>query len=129
MKIIWIICLALISPAYALTVDTPLPDPALEARAKALFTQVRCVVCAGEAIADSPAEVARDMRREVRGMIAKGHSNDEIKELLVTRYGAQILMAPPMADRHLLIWLLPLLLLAAGVLFVWRQLRRKGHSC
>lgn len=109
----WLLVMS--SAALALNLDTPLPDAAQEARAKALFHDIRCVVCAGEAIADSPAEVARDMRREVRARIKGGDSDAAIKAYLVSRYGDAVLMRPPFKPATLLLWFGPLLLLAGGV--------------
>ncbi|MDX2074507.1 MAG: cytochrome c-type biogenesis protein [Alphaproteobacteria bacterium] len=116
----------LISPAAALTVDAKLPDRAQEARAQALFHELRCVVCQGEAIADSPADVARDLRRVVREEIASGKSDDEVKSFLVDHYGERVLMMPVKNTRNAPLWLLPLILLLGGALFAWKRLFRRG---
>ena len=108
-------CWLLAGSAFALTVDTPLPDAVQEAQAKALFQEIRCMVCAGEAIADSPAEVAHDMRRDIRARIAAGDSNATIKAYLVSRYGDAVLMRPPLKTSTLTLWLAPLALLLAGI--------------
>lgn len=121
--------LALLSPAaYALVADAPLPDPAQESRARALFYEIRCVVCQGESVADSPAEVARDVRRAIRDEIANGASDEQVKQLLVSRYGEHILMRPPFHAGTLLLWLAPLLLLAGGALLMRRYFRSAGAA-
>lgn len=93
-----------------------LPDPEQEARARALFEQVRCVVCQNESIDDSEAELARDLRAVVREQVAAGRSDREIKAFLVERYGDFVLLRPPVSGRTLVLWGAPFaLLLAAGV--------------
>jgi len=123
----FLLFLLFVTPAYALTVDTPLPDAAQEARAQALFHELRCVVCQSEAIADSPAEVARDMRRVVREEIAAGKTDEETKAMLVAQYGERVLMKPPVQN-HRLLWFAPLLLLLAGGAFAWKNLFGRGQS-
>lgn len=121
MALLW---LALCAQANALTVDTPLPDAAQEARARALFYEIRCVVCQSESIADSPADVAADLRRAVRERIVAGDGNETIKAYLSSRYGDAVLMRPPLEARTLALWFGPLLLLLAGGLLAWRRLFR-----
>ncbi|NCY25215.1 MAG: cytochrome c-type biogenesis protein CcmH [Alphaproteobacteria bacterium] len=109
--------LVLAAPALALAPEAPLPDPAQEARAKALFYELRCVVCAGESVADSPAQVAGDVRREVRERVAAGESDDAILALMAQHYGSGILMTPPLSGATIALWLGPLaMLLLAGLL-------------
>jgi len=118
------IFLLLASPAFALSVDAPLADKAQEAHAKALFHEIRCVVCVSEAIADSPAEVARDMRRTIRERIAAGEGGEQIKASLAAEYGDVILMKPPLKKSTIVLWFAPwVILLAAG--FVVSLLFRK----
>ncbi|MFO0389229.1 MAG: cytochrome c-type biogenesis protein CcmH [Alphaproteobacteria bacterium] len=104
----------LAAPALALTLDAPLPDVAAEARAKAIFTQIRCVVCQSESIADSPADIAKDMRAEIRKQVAAGITDEAIIASLTERYGDMVLMRPPLNKNTALLWLAPLLLLVAG---------------
>lgn len=104
----------LAAPALALTLDAPLPDVAAEARAKAIFTQIRCVVCQSESIADSPADIAKDMRAEIRKQVAAGIKDEAIIASLTERYGDMVLMRPPLNKNTALLWLAPLLLLVAG---------------
>ena len=93
--------------------DRPLPDAAQEARAQALFDDIRCVVCQHEAIADSPAVIAADMRGLVREQIAAGRSDAEIKRDLVRRYGDFVLFQPPVRAGTWLLWFGPFAVLAA----------------
>lgn len=94
-----------------------LKDPALEARAVALQKQLRCVVCQGESLDESNAQIAKDLRRLIRKRILAGYSNDAIKAYLVSRYGDFILMKPPLKAETYALWFGPLivLLIAAGV--------------
>lgn len=106
--------------------DRPLPDAAQEARARALFGDIRCVVCQHESIADSPAGIAADMRRLVREEIAAGKSDQAVRQDLVRRYGDYILFQPPVRAGTWLLWFGPFaLVLGAGAVFVWRSRRRR----
>lgn len=118
-KIIAIIVLLFISSsALALNVDIPLSDATQEARAVALFHEIRCVVCVSEAIADSPAEVAGDMRRDIRSKITDGASDEDIKNLLVSQYGDVILMKPPLNASTVFLWFGPWIIVVMGLFFV-----------
>jgi len=122
-------CFALGTPALAqeppAAPDRPLPDAAQEARAQALFDDIRCVVCQHEAIADSPAGIAGDMRGLVRDQIADGASDQQIRTDLVRRYGDFVLFKPPVRGGTWLLWFGPLILmLAAGALILLRGRRR-----
>ena len=90
-------------------------DPALEARARALSSELRCLVCQNELIDDSEAPLARDIRILIRERIGKGESNDAVRDYLVSRYGDFILLKPPFKPETLLLWLSPLLVLGLGV--------------
>lgn len=107
-------------PALALGLEEPLPDAAQEARARALFHEIRCVVCEGESIADSPADIAGLLRRDIREKIAAGSSDADIRSLLVSHYGTSILMDPPLRSSTWLLWFGPALILAlATLLAAW----------
>ena len=115
----------LVAPAvFALTVEEPLSDQALEARAQVLFHEIRCVVCQGEAISDSPAEVAADFRRAIRHEIVDGKSNEQIKTYLASRYGDGILMNPPFKGSTWLLWGGPLLMVLGAIACAVRYFRR-----
>ncbi len=110
------------TPAAALTIDQPLPNPAQETRARALFQELRCVVCQGESVADSPADVAADMRRAVRQAVARGETDETIKQTFVAHYGERVLMLPSFREGNLPLWLAPLVCLLVGGVFAWRRL-------
>lgn len=106
--------------------DRPLPDAAQEARAQRLFDDIRCVVCQHEAIADSPAGIASDMRGLVREQIAAGRTDKAIREDLVRRYGDFVLFKPPVRLGTWLLWFGPLaaLLAVAAALLVFARRRK-----
>ena len=110
--------------------DRPLTDPTQEARARALFGDIRCVVCQHESIADSPAGIAADLRGLVREQIAAGKTDDEIKADLLRRYGDYVLFKPPLRIGTWLLWFGPFALAAgAGVVLVLRaRLRSAGEA-
>ena len=109
--------------------DRPLADASQEARAQALFKEVRCVVCQHEAIADSPAGVAGDMRRLIREEIAAGASDQAVRDDLVRRFGDYVLFTPPVRAGTWLLWFGPfaLVLLAVAVLAL-RARRRPAEA-
>lgn len=105
--------------------DRPLTDPAQEARARALFGDIRCVVCQHESIADSPAGIAADLRGLVREQIAAGKTDAQIKDDLIRRYGDYVLFQPPVRIGTWLLWFGPFALAAgAGMVLVLRARRR-----
>jgi cytochrome c-type biogenesis protein CcmH len=108
--------------------DRPLPDATQEARAQRLFDDIRCVVCQHEAIADSPAGIASDMRGLVREQIAAGRTDKAIREDLVRRYGDFVLFKPPVRLGTWLLWFGPLaaLLAVAAALLIFAR-RRKAE--
>jgi cytochrome c-type biogenesis protein CcmH len=106
---------------------TQLPDARAEAKASALMREVRCVVCQGQSVADSDAELAGDMRALIRRRIAAGESPDDVRMWLVARYGAWISYSPPLGPETWLLWIAPALFLILGLVIVRRRLRgRKG---
>ncbi len=120
-----ILCLLLAFPATAIDDREQLADPALEARARTLFKEVRCVVCQNQSIDDSEADIARDLRIIIREQIDDGRSNKEILSFLTARYGDYVLLEPPFRMSTLLLWISPLLLLLAGGGLAWMALRRR----
>jgi cytochrome c-type biogenesis protein CcmH len=107
-------------------------DPQLEARARTLYDQLRCVVCQSQSIDDSNAPLAADLRAVVRERLLAGDSNAEVKAYLQERYGDYVLMLPPVQGNTLALWLFPLIVLAGGgtaiVLFVRGQKRRAAGA-
>ncbi len=102
------------SAAFADYGPEKLSDPKLEARAVALQRNLRCVVCQGESLDESNAQLADDLRRLIRARIAQGQSDKEIIRFLVSRYGNVILMKPPLETGTYALWFGPLLVLLAG---------------
>lgn len=105
--------------------DAPLADAAQEARARALFQEVRCVVCQHESIADSPAGIAADMRRLVREEVSAGKTDDQVRQDLVRRWGDYILFRPPFRLSTLLLWLGPFVMVLGGAFVLWRRRSRR----
>jgi cytochrome c-type biogenesis protein CcmH len=103
-----------------------LKDPAQEAHARALFRQIRCVVCQSESIDESDADIARDLRQRVRQEVAAGASDTAIKADLVSRYGEFVLLRPRFSPGNAILWISPFLVVALGAGFV--LLRRRPVS-
>jgi cytochrome c-type biogenesis protein CcmH len=119
----------LIAQAFAFSADDALEDPALEERAKDLHDGLRCMVCNGQAISDSNAELARDMRLIVREKIAAGQSDEQIVKFLTDRYGDYVLLSPPVKPANYVLWFGPvavLLIGGASIYFLFR--RRRAHG-
>ncbi len=121
-----VLALVLLAAAAAQAVqpDEVMKDPALEARARTLSSELRCMVCQNQSIDDSDASLARDIRLLIRDRIAKGESNEAVRAFLVSRYGAFILLKPPLEPHTLLLWLSAPLTLALGALAIWAAMRR-----
>jgi cytochrome c-type biogenesis protein CcmH len=103
-------------------------DPVLEKRMIGLAEKLRCLVCQNESLASSHAELAEDLRREVREQMAKGKDDKEIIEYLVTRYGDFVLYEPPMKSYTLLLWFGPFALLLGGAGMLVYQLRKRRKT-
>lgn len=116
------------SPALAVNPDEVLDDPLLEARAREISQDLRCVVCRGENIDESNADIARDLRLLVRERILAGDTNDEVIAFVVDRYGEYVLMKPTTGGANLLLWGAGpvLFLIAAGIGFAF--LRRRSST-
>lgn len=119
--------LALAAPALAQVGDTTyrLNDPALEARAREVGRELRCLVCQNQSIEDSDAQLARDLRVLVREQIGQGASNEEALRFVHQRYGDFVLLKPPVRASTVLLWGTPLLALGGGALAVFLLLRRR----
>ncbi len=114
--------------AHAVQPNEMLADPALEARARALSAEMRCMVCQNQSIDDSDAQLAHDIRVLIREHLAKGESDDTVREFLVSRYGDFILLKPPLQLNTLMLWGGPPLLLLGGALFLLSSLRRRSQA-
>ena len=102
-------------------------DPALEARMVAITAELRCLVCQNETIAASPADLAVDLRRQVREMLGQGKTNREIIDYMTARYGDFVLYRPPVKNTTALLWFGPAVLLAGGLTTLWLVLRRRSR--
>lgn len=105
--------------------NRPLADPAKEAQAKRLMETLRCLVCQGQSIADSDAELAGDMRALVRQRIAAGETPGAVRAWLIQRYGDYVTYDPPLNRLTAPLWLAPLILLGIGGLIASRSFKRK----
>lgn len=119
------LAVGLAAPAFAVQPDEVLDDPALEARARDLSAELRCMVCQNESIDASNAPLARDIRILLRERLEKGDSNREVLDYLVSRYGEFVLLKPRLSAHTLLLWLTPLLVLLVGGWMVVGGLRRR----
>jgi cytochrome c-type biogenesis protein CcmH len=104
------------------------PDEAAERRFNAIVAELRCLVCQNESLADSSAELAHDLRREIRNMVEAGRSEDEIMAFMVGRYGDFVRYRPPLKGSTVLLWFGPALLFAGGVGGLFVCLRRRAHA-
>jgi cytochrome c-type biogenesis protein CcmH len=102
-------------------------DPVAEKRLQGLSEELRCLVCQNQNIADSNAELAQDLRREIRGMIQAGKTDKEIIDFMVTRYGDFVLYRPPVKGITLLLWGGPIALLLLGLFALQRYLRQRAR--
>ena len=117
--------LAAAMPALAVQPDEVLKDPALEARARALSRDLRCMVCQNQSIDDSDAPLARDLRILVRERLTAGDSDRQVIDFLVARYGDFVLLKPPLTGETALLWFTPLLVLLIAGAGLWLWLRRR----
>jgi cytochrome c-type biogenesis protein CcmH len=117
--------------AWAVQPDEILSDPVLEARARALSQELRCMVCQNQSIDDSDAPLARDLRVLVRERLQAGDSDRQVIDFLVARYGEFVLLKPRFSSRTALLWLAPgaiVLLGAFGLVMLSRHARRCGRG-
>jgi len=105
--------------------DVQLPDPKQEAKAQALMETLRCLVCQGQAISDSNAELAGDMRSLVRERIAAGEDPEAVRAWLVKRYGSWVTYDPPFDRSTWLLWLAPVIFVAIGIFVARGSLKRR----
>jgi cytochrome c-type biogenesis protein CcmH len=111
-------------PAHAVEPGEMLQDPALEARARHLSQELRCLVCQNQSIDDSNAELARDLRVLVRERLSAGDSDAAVLAFVEARYGEFVLLRPRLSAHTLLLWLTPLLLLVGAAITLLRHTRR-----
>jgi cytochrome c-type biogenesis protein CcmH len=125
-----VVMMALLQPVAARAVepDEVLADRALEARARQLSAELRCLVCQNQSIDESNAPLAKDLRLLVRERLTAGDSDDAVLDFIVARYGSFVLLKPPLGPETILLWTAPLVLLlgiGAGILL---RLRQRGES-
>jgi cytochrome c-type biogenesis protein CcmH len=114
------------NPAFAVLPEEQLKDPVLEARARNLSKELRCVVCQNQTIDDSDAPLAADLRAILRERLVAGDTDEQAKAYLVERYGDFVLLKPPMNSATLFLWFGPALLLFGGAFGVWRYWRGRS---
>jgi cytochrome c-type biogenesis protein CcmH len=110
--------LTALTPAHAVRPDEVLADPSLEARARAISAELRCMVCQNQSIDDSDAPLARDLRILVRERLKQGESDGAVRAFLTARYGDFVLLKPPLKPETVLLWGGPGLILLMGTLAI-----------
>jgi cytochrome c-type biogenesis protein CcmH len=104
-----------------------LTDAALQSRFESITKELRCLVCQNESIADSNADLALDLRRQVREMLVDGKSDDAIFKFMTDRYGAFVRFAPPLESKTLLIWGAPFFMVIVGAFIIFRVVRQRSR--
>src|ERR1700744_169188 len=117
----------LVVSRLVLAVDpTEMPTPELEARYLSLTHELRCMQCQNESIADSPVNLAADLRREVREMLLQGKSDEDVRNFMVARYGEFILFRPRFSTRNFWLWATPGVLLLIGAIIAVRVVQQRS---
>ncbi|RWK19148.1 MAG: cytochrome c-type biogenesis protein CcmH [Mesorhizobium sp.] len=116
--LVLLLALVFAGAAQAVKPDEVLPDPALEARARALSEGLRCMVCQNQSIDESDADLARDLRILVRQRLVAGDTDQQVMDYIVSRYGEFVLLKPRFSLSNALLWGTPVLLLLAGGIFI-----------
>lgn len=119
------LALAFASAAFAQASEVVKPDAKVERRLKSLAEELRCLVCQNQTIADSSAPLAVDLRNQIRGQIAQGRSDDQIRDYMVERYGDFVLYRPPFKASTAVLWVGPFVLLALGIAVLFKVTRRR----
>jgi cytochrome c-type biogenesis protein CcmH len=127
-KLIAAVWLVLVLPVQALEPSEMLKDPALEARARALSAELRCLVCQNQSIDESEAPLAKDLRVLIRERLTAGDSDAAIMDFIVARYGEFVLLRPRFSGETALLWLGPFLIVAIAGIFLLTRRRRLAES-
>lgn len=127
-RLVLLLLAALLLPAFAKDAQPLAGDPVLEARVMALAVELRCLVCQNQTIADSHAELAVDLRNQIREMMKNGQSDDQIRRYMTDRYGDFVLYKPPFKTSTALLWAGPPLLLVAALVALFVMLRRRQNA-
>jgi cytochrome c-type biogenesis protein CcmH len=114
-------------PVAGLDAHGQLQNPALQARFERIAKELRCLQCQNESIADSNADLARDLRRQVREMLVAGKSDDAIFSFMTDRYGEFVRFAPPLSPKTALIWGAPFFMLLLGAAIIYRVVRQRSR--
>ncbi|RWM83745.1 MAG: cytochrome c-type biogenesis protein CcmH [Mesorhizobium sp.] len=117
-SLILLLTLLFVGAALAVKPDEVLADPALEARARTLSEELRCMVCQNQSIDESDADLARDLRVLVRQRLVAGDTDQQVIDYIVSRYGEFVLLKPRFSLRNALLWGTPVLLLLVGGIFI-----------
>ena len=123
-----LVCLMAGNPLLAKEAAPLAQDEAAEKRLVAISSELRCLVCQNESLSGSNAELAHDLRREIRAQIKDGKTDGEIRDFMVSRYGDFVLYRPPLKATTLLLWFGPGLLFVGGLLALIRYLRRRNSA-
>jgi cytochrome c-type biogenesis protein CcmH len=115
----------LVSPAFAVMPDEVLPDQILEARARIISQDLRCLVCQNQSIDDSDAPLAKDLRLIVRERLTAGDDDAQVKAYLTARFGNYVLLDPPVQPNTLFLWFAPFLVLGLALFMLLRYLRSR----
>lgn len=115
-------------PASGVQPDEVLEDPALEARARDISAELRCMVCQNQSIDDSDADLAKDLRVLVRDRLKEGDSDEEVLDYVVSRYGEFVLLRPAFTAQNFLLWAMPLIVLVIGAAGFFAYVRRGPAS-
>lgn len=102
-------------------------DPAQEARMMAIASELRCLVCQNQTVADSHSGLATDLRQEIRGLLQQGQTDQQVREYMTARYGDFILYRPPVNASTALLWFGPAVLAVVGLLILWMVLRQRAR--
>jgi cytochrome c-type biogenesis protein CcmH len=124
-RVVFIILMLVFAGAVIAKEAAPNEDPAIEQRLKVLTEQLRCLVCQNETLADSRADLAEDLRKQIREQMKAGKSDQEIIAFLTQRYGDFVLYKPPVKSTTYLLWFGPFVLLIAGTAVLFRFLKRR----
>jgi cytochrome c-type biogenesis protein CcmH len=127
-RLVFMLALALAGPAAAVLPQEQLPDPKLEARARHIGAELRCLVCQNQSIDDSDAPLAGDLRVLLRERLMAGDTDKQAIDFMVARYGSFVLLKPPFDPETALLWLGPFLALALGALGVGLYLRQRSSA-
>ncbi|MFS8111518.1 cytochrome c-type biogenesis protein CcmH [Rhizobium jaguaris] len=114
------------APAFAVNPDEVLPDKALEARARSISAELRCMVCQNQSIDDSNADLARDLRLLVRKRLVNGDTDQQVLDYIVSRYGEFVLLKPRLSEKTMLLWGAPAALFVLGGLALVVYARRRA---